>query len=54
VPLAAYAVRAADGTMHIDALLAVDGAVRRAALSAPVDGIDAADRLGSAAAARLR
>jgi hydroxymethylbilane synthase len=54
VPLAAYAVRQSDGTMRIDALLAVGGTIRRASLEAPVDDLAAADRLGAEAAARLQ
>jgi hydroxymethylbilane synthase len=55
IPLAAYAVLGAGGTMKIDALLAVEGGIiRRSSAEAPVDGFEAADRLGAEAAHRLR
>jgi hydroxymethylbilane synthase len=55
IPLAAYAVLGAGGTMKIDALLAVEGGIiRRSSAEAPVDGFEAADRLGTEAAHRLR
>jgi hydroxymethylbilane synthase len=54
VPLAAHALQGPDGSMRIDALLAVGDGVRRISLEAPVDDFDAADRLGANAAAHLR
>lgn len=55
IPLAAYAVLDDAGSMQVEALLAVDGGViRRSSVQAPVDGFEAADRLGTEAAIRLR
>jgi hydroxymethylbilane synthase len=55
IPLAAYAVLDATGQMQVDALLAVEsGVIRRSSVQAPVEGFEAADRLGTEAANRLR
>jgi len=67
VPLAAYAVVRPDGHLALDALLAVDGKVRRASVSGAVPitldapapladdpDLAAAERLGERAAAALR
>jgi len=55
VPLAAYAVQQPDGTMRLDAMLAVDGEPkpRRAGAQAPVADFDAAAELGERVAAAL-
>jgi hydroxymethylbilane synthase len=55
IPLAAYAVLDAAGSMKVEALLAVDGGIiRRSSVEAPVEDFEAADRLGTEAAQRLR
>ena len=53
-PLGAYARRAVDGELRIDALLAGDdGVIRHASLQGPVDSLEAARLLGEQAAAML-
>jgi hydroxymethylbilane synthase len=55
IPLAAYAVLDAAGSMKVEALLAVEGGtIRRSSVEAPVEDFEAADRLGTEAAQRLR
>lgn len=53
-PLGAYAQRAANGELRIDAMLAGDdGVIRRASFQEPVDSLESARSLGERAAAAL-